>query len=228
MRRIAIAVLISGSSALAGQGEQPVVLPPGRAASQAPAGAIDTRPFGALETRPLWDRPSDAGGGLTLQRRTENALDRGNGRIEEPANFELDQLQRERFGGTQQGSAWERAQTDRDEQVEQLRLKGEREGMRQQRIERESEALAAQRRQWQSVLTRENAAGGAVIDRQALEAIERDYQSALTGASKARDVAMNAAGNDRAARDAAQRTYEASKAAAMNARQQRREVILGK
>jgi hypothetical protein len=228
MRRIAIVILCSASSAWAAQGREPVLLPPGRAEQQAPAGAINTRPFGALETRPVWDRPATPADGLSLQQRTESALDRGNGRVEDATTFELRQIDRQQLGGgTAIGSAWEQAQSDRDDQIEQLRLKAQREGMRQQRIERESESLAEQRRQWQSVLARENAAGGAVIDRQALDAIERDYRSALSSAAQRRDAAFAAAGNDRAARDAAARAYESAKAAAINARQQRREVIFG-
>src|SRR5690348_6559373 len=106
MKRITMILLACASTALAGQGEQPVVLPPSRAASQAPAGAIDnsgSHPFGAIETRPLWERPSavDVGGaGLTLQQRTEAALDRGNGRVEDQPSFDLRQIERERLGGT--------------------------------------------------------------------------------------------------------------------------------
>ena len=221
-----ILLLVSTTACFAGQGEQPVILPPSRAVQQSPPGAIDTRPFGALETRPLWDRPTNDSG-LTLQGRTERALDRGNGRVEDQATFDLRQLERERVGGTELGSAWERAQMDREDQVEQLRLQAQREGMRQERIERESEALAATRRQWQSVLTRENAAGGAVIDRQALDAVEREYQSSLSAASHKRVQALAAAGNDRDKRGAAQREYEAAKAAAMNTREQKRGVIFG-
>ena len=109
-------------------------------------------------------------------------MDRGNGRVEDQPTFDLRQIEREQLGGTQLGSAWERAQADRENQVEQLRLKSQREQIRQQRIERESDALATQRRQWQSILSRENAAGGAVIDRAALDAIERHYQAAMSAA----------------------------------------------
>ena len=154
-------------------------------------------------------------------------MDRGNGRVEDQATFELRQIDRERLGGTELGSAWERAQVDREEQIEQLRLKGAREATRRQRIERESEALATQRRQWELVLARENAAGGAVIDRQALEAIERDYQLARTAAAQRRDAAFRLAGNDREKRGAAQREYEAATAAALNTREQRRGVVFG-
>src|SRR5689334_3306081 len=89
MKRIATIVLLAASAALAGQAEQPIALPPSRAAQQAPAGAIDTRPFGALQTQPLWERPSGDGGGLTLQQRTEAAMDRGNGRVEDQPTFDL-------------------------------------------------------------------------------------------------------------------------------------------
>src|SRR5438034_4814783 len=123
MRRMVFVAVLSWTmtAARAGQGEQPVVLPPGRAAEQAPVGAIDTRPFGALETRPIWERPS-AQSGLTLQQSAEGALDRGNGRVEDQPTFELKQIGREQVGGTQLGSAWERAQANREEQVEQLRI----------------------------------------------------------------------------------------------------------
>jgi hypothetical protein len=192
--------------------------------------AIASYEFGAIENRPLWDRPGD---GVSLQQETESALDRGNERVEGEALFELRLLERDRAidaGRIERKGEIERyrEEIDRAEQLAQVRIRAQQHQERARRFEREAEALAQQRAAWRAIVQRENAAGGAVVDRQALERVEADYRAALANAQRRRDVALNEAGEDRAARARATQQYERAKADAMQQRAARREVILGR
>ena len=63
--------------------------------------------YSAIESRPLWSRPGD---GLTLQQKTEAALDRGNGRVESEPLFQLRVMERDsllRSGEIERGGEYE-------------------------------------------------------------------------------------------------------------------------
>ena len=168
-----------------------------------PPSMRDPHPFGAVETRPLWERP--AAEPFTLQQQAEDALDRGNGRIEDEATFELrlrdrDQAIRDARDfnlGRQQSppqtrEEWERYRLERDrqERLEDRRARLEREANRQRRLERESDALADVRRRFAEEANRPNSALGAVVDRQGLAAIEQDYRAAINAASRQHGAAV--------------------------------------
>jgi hypothetical protein len=192
-----------------------------------------THPFGAIETRPRWERPAAEPG---LQRQTEDALDRGTGRIEDEPTFELRQLERERVRPLPGELDRYRAEHERQERVEQQRMQRANEGRRQQRLEREADALADARRRWMEARTIENAAASAsVVDRQALERAEADYRAALTTATTTRQAALQALDEDptlppdaRAARRAAiLEQFNAARTTADQERERRRALILG-
>jgi hypothetical protein len=210
MKRVAFALLLTGSVALAGE----------------------DRPFGAIETRPLWERPA-SNDGLTLQQRTEAALDRGTGRIEDQPTFELKQIERQQ--DRPDGLREYRIERERADRIEQQRLTGQRETQRQQRTEREDESLADMRREWDQIRAREDHAGAAVVDRMALDQMERDYRAALESARTTREGALDAVYAD-SKLTAAQRQervtaidkqYEAARVTAGQAREKRRAIILG-
>jgi hypothetical protein len=195
---------------------------------------IETHPFGAVETRPLWDRPA---GGPGVQQRTEHTLDRGTGRVADEPTYELDRMAVERAEQrfrAPPGATYDLEQ-DRREQLERERLKQSRAADQERRFEREEEALADLRARWESVLRRENAAGGAVVDQQALARVEQDYRAALAAAAKQRDAAIAAANADKsltpqqrqARRDAAMSTYEQASQSAARQRENRRATIFG-
>jgi hypothetical protein len=209
MRRIVMSgVILSASVALAGEGD---------------------RAFDAIESRPLWERPSD---GLTLQQKTEAALDRGNGRVEDETLFQLRVMERDRLlrlGEIERSSEYERyrEEINRGEQLEQMRIRAAQAAQQAKTYERESEALAKQRAAWRTIVERENAAGGAVVDQMALQRVEAEYRASVTSAEKARDEALKSAGGDREKIGAAVRAFEASKAEAMQRRLDQKGVILG-
>jgi hypothetical protein len=188
---------------------------------------VDRRPETAIENRPLWDRPAQ---GATLQQQTEHAMDRGNGRLEDPTLFQLrqDQLDQAAAQGVPGAARAAYAhQQDRADQVEQMRLKASNNAMRAQRVERESETLAVERRNWEAALHRDNNAVGASVDKQALDQADVDYRSMVSEATKTRDAAFAAAGDDREKQAAAQRAFEQTKADALNAREARKASVLG-
>jgi hypothetical protein len=196
--------------------------------------AADERPFGAIETRPLWERPS---GDLTLQRRTEDALDRGTGRIEDEPSYQVGQIERDQRLDLDRRTPSEvyRDEHDRQERLDRGQSEAQRDQSRAQRLQRNEEALEAARRRWMNVVARENAAGGAVVDRQALDRVEQEYSGALRTAAQQRDAEFAAIDADksltaeqlRTRRDAAIQRYEQARAAAVQQREQRRASILG-
>jgi hypothetical protein len=190
--------------------------------------------FGAVETRPLWERGVER---PTPQQKAEAALDRGTGRIVDEPTYELDRMrveQLEREGTLPPGSTYD-LEHDRQERLEAQRLKGAAEGDRERRTEREAQSLAEVRRRWESVLRREDLAGAAVVDRQALERAQQDYLAALRAAAQERDRQLTGIDADRsltpaqrqARRGAAFGAYEKAVGAAREARESRRAVILG-
>jgi hypothetical protein len=191
-------------------------------------------PFGAIETRPLWDRPVER---PTVQQQTERALDRGTGRIVDEPTFELDRqrLQElEREGRVPIGSTYQ-FERDRADQIEQQRVRDSATQQRRQQTERESESLATERQQWESVLRRENAAGGAVVDQQALARVEQEYSAQLAAALKQRDASVAGIDSDATLRPDQRRArraeilgqYNAARQAAQEQRSSRRAIILG-
>ena len=215
--------------------ERPLLLPP-----------RDPHPFGAIETRPLWERPPAPLRDFTLQQRAEDALDRGAGRIEDDATFELRQLERGRAfrdpRGYEELTPRERAELDpfrferdRQERLDERRLRLEREQRYQRRVEREAESLAEVRRRFDEQVNRENHAGGAVVDRQGLELIEKEYRAALDAAAKqhaattaAIDADAKLTADERAARrTAADRALEEARDAAARRWEERRKAVLG-
>ena len=140
--------------------------PPSRAMDIGPVvPPRDPHPFGAIETRPLWQRPPRDP--LTLQQQAEDALDRGTGRIEDDASFELRVLERDRANATLDARDGDdldlrdhraprdraeydrfRLERDRQERLDDRRMRLERAGWRQQRLEREADALADVRRRF--------------------------------------------------------------------------------
>ena len=231
--------------------------------SQPPSRIIDTpvlpprdpHPFGAIETRPLWERPRREP--LTLQEQAEDALDRGTGRIEDDASFELRLREHDRdsvdAGADAIGrdnadaldlrdrrrarAAYERfrLEQDRRERLEDRRMRLEREGWRQQRLERESEALADVRRRFAAEANRPNQALGAVVDRQGLAAVEGEYRAALDAASKQHQSALSTIDADKtlapdaraARRAAADAQLDQARAAAARRWEERRRQVLG-
>jgi hypothetical protein len=202
----------------------------------------DPHPFGAIETRPLWERP--AAEPFTLQQQAEDALDRGNGRIEDEQTFELRLQDRDRalrdardFDlGRRPREAWERDRLERErrERLENRQRRIEGEANRQRRLERESDALADVRRRFAEEASRPNAALGAVVDRQGLAAIEQDYRAAIDAAARQHGAAVGAIDADaklsaaeRAARRAAadQQLEQSRDAAARRWEERRREVL---
>jgi hypothetical protein len=201
----------------------------------------ETGKWSAIETRPLWERPSM---GLTLQEQTEAALDRGNGRIEDQPTFDLRQLEREQmlWSSSQAWGEWSRANFEqfetlweRQRAVERAEQKSQADQQRQLRLERESETLAAERERWlrQSLQPRHGEA--AVLDRQALEHAESEYQSSLQTAGAIRDSAIKTitgsgqlSATEKSAQQAlVQERYAQRLRAADLRRQQSREMILG-
>lgn len=193
---------------------------PGRGQPILPPAPVRT--FG-MESRPIWDRPTSDG--LTLQKQTEAAVDRGNGTVQDANLFQLNLLELQNAGATQK-QLYE-AQQYRAEQIEQLRLQASRQEMREKRYESEAVALAKERSAWASGNVSSSGLSGAVVDRQALDAIESTYRSAIATATTKRDAALAQAGNDRAARDAAARTFESEKASAIQARTTSRDLVFG-
>jgi hypothetical protein len=132
---------------------------------------------GVIERRPIWDRPT--GETMTLQQQTESALDRGNGRIEDPATFELRQVDRDRAiratriddPATAQRLELERFQAERDRQLDLERQQRQRLEQHQPRrvVEYESDRLAAERERWLRSLAKPRHGEAAVVDRQIRE-----------------------------------------------------------
>jgi hypothetical protein len=214
----------------------------------------DPHPFGAIETRPLWERtppPSVVGSReLTLQRRTEDALDRGSGRIEDEATFDLRQADRDRALRDLDASGRDamglspadraaidpaRAEQERREQLEQRHLWLERERQRGRRLEREAETLAEVRRRFEQEASRADHATGAVVDRQLLAGVERDYRGAIAAAAKqhaaslaAIDADAKLSDADRATRRAAvEQAFERAQVDAARRWESRRQAVLG-
>ena len=206
-----------------------------------PPSVREAHPYGAIETRPLWERP--APDPLTLQQRAEDALDRGNGRIEDQATFELRVLDRDRalrdeldLGQRSPAEAERfRLERERQERLEQRRWQLERAADRQRVLERESDALADVRRRFAEEANRPNSALGAVVDRQALEQNERDYRAAINAAAAQHAATVSAIDADaklsaaeRAARRAsADQSLEQQRAAAARRWEERRGEIVG-
>jgi hypothetical protein len=129
----------------------------------------------AVETRPLWERPAM---GLTLQQQTEAALDRGNGRIEEPATFSLRRLDvaQARSRGElwpRQEFEWFQTERDRQAQIENLQRRAANEAHRKRVIERESDRLADERERWMQQMTKPRFEESAIVDRQVREQQQR-------------------------------------------------------
>jgi hypothetical protein len=215
-------------------------------------GPIDSRPptmreahpFGANETRPLWERPPAEP--FTLQQQAEDAMDRGNGRIEDEQTYELRLLERDRairdardFDLGQRPREEQeryRFERERQERIENLRRRLAGEANRQRRLERESEALADVRRRFAEEANRPNSALGAVVDRQGLEMIEREYRSSIDAAVRQYSASVAAIDGDaklsaaeRAARrGAAEAALEQQRDAAARRWEARRAEILGR
>ncbi|MEA2711227.1 MAG: hypothetical protein QOF78_3828 [Phycisphaerales bacterium] len=198
----------------------------------------EANPFGAIENRPLWERSAQRDP-LTLQQQTEDALDRSNGRIEDEATFELRRIERDRQRPFDLSPRAEeerfRIERDRQERLDERRMRFERDERRQRRLEREADALADARRRWAEQVGRENHAGGAVVDRQGLERVEAEYRAALDAAAKAHAAAVVAIEADakltpdeRAARRAAaDRQLDENRTAAARRWELRRKEVLG-
>jgi hypothetical protein len=204
-------------------------VPPGGADNRPIIPPRETHPFGALETHPLWDRPVDR---APLPDRIERDVDRGEGRVEDPTTFELKQIRREQIDPS--GTLAAVKEQQRQDDVEAIRLKTDREANRVKRYEREDEVLAKERRDWATMVQRENAAGGAVVDRMALDRMEADYRAAIDAAVQRRDdqlAAVRRTGGD--AREVEKQRaeilqqFESARSDAERARAARREVILG-
>jgi hypothetical protein len=151
MRNVMLIVLVSAASCLA----------------ETKWSAIEPAPRGAIETRPLWERPSM---GLSLQRETEVALDRGNGRIVDQTTFELGVIEGERLirdaeNGERRAFDLMRVEWDRQIQLERARRQVAQE-QRPKIIERESERLAAERERFMKYLAKPRHGEAAVVDRQ--------------------------------------------------------------
>ena len=210
-----------------------------------PPSMREAHPFGAIETRPLWERPARAAEPFTLQQQAEDALDRGNGRIEDEQTFELRLQDRDRalrdardFDlGRRPRDEWERYRLERErrERLENRRRRLEGEANRQRRLERESDALADVRRRFAEEANRPNSALGAVVDRQGLAAIEQDYRAAIDAAARQHGAAIRAIDTDaklsaaeRAVRRvAADQQLEQSRDAAARRWEERRREVLG-
>ena len=217
----------------------------------------DPHPFGAIETRPLWERPPARAEPLTLQQQAEDALDRSTGRIEDEASFELRLLDHERVDDAAARAAtiggdtldlrerrprprteYERFRLERDrqERLDDRRWKGERDLRYQQRLEREAETLADVRKRFEEQANRPNHALGAVVDRQALDQVEREYRAAISAAARQHAATVGAidadpklAPADRAARRAAaDAQLEQSRTAAARRWEGRRAEVLGR
>ena len=209
-----------------------------------PPSVREAHPFGAIETRPLWERPRAEP--FTLQQQAENALDRGNGRIEDEQTYELRLLERDRvlrdardFDLGQRPRAEQeryRLERERQERLEDRRRRLEGEAIRQRRLERESDALADVRQRFAEEANRPNSALGAVVDRQGLETIEREYRSSIDTAARQYNAAVAAIDGDaklsaaeRATRRAAaDQALEQSRDAAARRWEQRRAEVLGR
>jgi len=125
----------------------------------------------AVETRPIWERPAM---GLTLQQQTEAALDRGNGRIEDPATFSLRQVDVEQArtrGEISPRQEFDAFQVERERQlrIEQQRRGAANEQQRTKIIERESDRLADERARWFRELNKPRFEEAAIVDRQSRE-----------------------------------------------------------
>jgi hypothetical protein len=209
-----------------------------------PPSVREAHPSGAIETRPLWERP--AAEPFTLQQQAEDALDRGNGRIEDEQTYELRLLERDRairdardFDLGQRPREEQeryRFQRERQERIENQRRRLAGEANRQRRLERESDALADVRRRFAEEANRPNSALGAVVDRQGLEMIEREYRSSMDAAARQHASAVSAidadaklSAADRAARrTAADQTLEQQRDAAARRWEARRAEVLGR
>jgi hypothetical protein len=216
MRHTRTILLLGGFRGAGGQGEQPVVLPPSRAASQAPAGRDrHADRSAALETRPLWDRPSATGGGFTLQQRTEAAMDRGNGASRTSPPSTSARSIANSSAAHSSAPRGERAQTAATIRSSSFASSPSAKECGKERIERRirgagntTPAVAVG-----SCRARTPPAAPSSTDRRS-DAIERDYQAALTAAAEGARRGDEFTRNDRAARDAAHRQYESAKAAA--------------
>ena len=129
----------------------------------------------AVETRPLWERPAM---GLTLQQQTEAALDRGNGRIEDPATFSLRRLDvaQARSRGElspRQEFEWFQTERDRQAQMENQQRRAANDARRTRVIERESDRLADERERWMQQMTKPRFEESAIVDRQVREQQQR-------------------------------------------------------
>ena len=206
----------------------------------------DPHPFGAIETRPRWERPASRDP-RTVQQRTEDALDRSTGRIEDDASFQVRQLERERelerlrhdaYWQSRPREEWERFREERDrqERIEDQRMKLERARRESQRVvERESDALADVRRRFEQEANRPNSALGSIVDRQMLTAVEQEYRGAAAAAERSHSAAVAAIDADdalapdaRAARrTAADRQLEQQLDAAARRWEARRKEVLG-
>jgi hypothetical protein len=136
----------------------------------------------AVETRPLWERPAM---GLTLQQQTEAALDRGNGRIEDPATFSLRQLDVAQARGRgdlspRQDFEWFQTERDRQLQIENQRRRAAGEAQRTRVIERESDRLADERARWIRQMNKPRFEESAIVDRQFREQQQRGAAAATT------------------------------------------------
>ena len=153
--------VLSGGSVLSGP-----VIPPGSGANR----------FGALETRPIWER-SAAGSGL-LQRETERALDRSNGRIDDPALFDIEQIARQNALRSLQNDGradFELFQRERDRQtlIDQQQRTQQQQTQRKKIYEVESQKLADERERWLRFIAKPRHGEAAVVDRQMREATTR-------------------------------------------------------
>lgn len=125
---------------------------------------------------PLESRPAPS----TLMRDVENARDRGDGRLQDEAMYELDQLENE-IHGERMFDGFER---DRDCQLfidAQQRKQALNEPKAARVFERESDRLGAERRDYLNSVGRANAAAaaGAADDSKKLKSLKKDYEHDL-------------------------------------------------
>ena len=138
------------------------------------AAAVGEERFSAIESRPLWERPAM---GLTLQRETEAALDRGNGRIVDEQSFLVGSvgspfigspgsaaLRHGAWRGAWRGEFW--VERERQLQIDRARERAEVDAKREKIVEVESVRLAAERERWIRMMNKPRHGEAAVVDQQ--------------------------------------------------------------
>jgi hypothetical protein len=165
MRSFMLSVLIMTSAGIAAQR-------PGAELPQSQRwSAIDSGKWSAIETRPLSERPAVDG---LNQKQTEAALDRGNGRIIDPATYELRRLEFNRLASSAAaGGAGPRIEfhnlqdaLDYQRQLDRAAMQQATEARRAQVVETESQRLAAERERLMQFLAKPRHAEAAIVEKQ--------------------------------------------------------------